>query len=186
VLKIHPPTQGVDVADPNYARFFRRCADRKVLVMIHTGHEHACPVIDIRLADPRKLALALGEGCTVVACHCGTGWNGDQPDMVPAFLEMLRKHKNLWGDTSILGAPQHVADCLRVLADPAVEDRLLHGSDFPFESAPVAFAKKIGWGRAAQVQAISNVLARDLALKEALGAGRPSAERAWRLVCGTA
>ncbi len=174
VLKIHPPTQGVDVSAKQYAGFFRRCADRKVLVMIHTGHEHACPTFDIRLADPRRLALALGEGCTVVACHCGTGWAKDAPDMVPAFLEMLRKHANLWGDTSILGSWQHAADFKRLLAEPGVRDRLLHGSDFPFESTPMAFADRLGWKDALRLHAIPNALRQDLELKEALGVGRAS------------
>ena len=47
--------------------------DLKMIVMVHTGHEHAAPIFIIELADPRKLELALDSGCTVVACHCGTG-----------------------------------------------------------------------------------------------------------------
>ncbi len=104
LLKIHPPIQGVDLADKKHTAFFRRCAALKMIVLVHTGHEHSAPVVDVRLADPQKLALALAEGCTVVACHCGSGWWRDRPDMLPDFLRMLRQHENLWGDTSILGS----------------------------------------------------------------------------------
>jgi hypothetical protein len=43
LLKIHPPIQGVDLADKKHAGFFRRCADLKIIVMVHTGHEHSSP-----------------------------------------------------------------------------------------------------------------------------------------------
>jgi len=184
VLKIHPPTQGVDIADKKHARFFRRCAELKVVVMVHTGHEHSAPVVNIELASPKKLELALGEGCTVVACHCGSGWPTDHPDMLPDFLAMLRQYKNLWGDTAVLGTPGRVRDLLRLLADDVAKDRLLHGSDYPFPAFPLGFLTRLGPVEAARLQAIKNPLKQDLALKEALGIGRTSAARAYRLVHG--
>jgi len=184
VLKIHPPTQGVDLADKKYVGFFRRCAATKTVVMVHTGHEHSAPVVDVRLASPRKLELALDEGCTVVACHCGTGWWWDRPDMLPDFLLMLRRHRNLWGDTAILGSLGHVRDFLRLLADHGALDRLLHGSDFPFPSFPLVFATALGVKRAIALQRVRNWMEQDLALKEALGIGRASADRAQRHICG--
>jgi predicted TIM-barrel fold metal-dependent hydrolase len=183
ILKIHPPTQGVDISEKKHARFFRRCAELKVIVMVHTGHEHSAPIFKIELADPRKLELALDSGCTVVACHCGTGRPQDRPDMLPGFLAMVRKHQNLWGDTAVLGSAGRVRDFQRLLADHPARDRLLHGSDFPFPAVPLAFAEVIGLKKAMQLQAIENWLQQDLALKEALGIGRTSAERAYRFVC---
>jgi uncharacterized protein len=182
ILKIHPPIQGVDLADKKHTRFFRRCAELKMLVMVHTGHEHSAPIIDVRLASPSKLQLALDEGCTVIACHCGTGRREDHPDMLPDFLALARKFENLWGDTSILGSFGRERDFLRLLADKPVLDRLLHGSDFPFPSVPLAFAKTIGAVTALALQSIPNTLQQDLALKNALGIGRASAERAYHLV----
>ena len=88
--------------------------------MVHTGHEHSAPVVDIRLADPLKLTLALQEGCTVVACHCGTGWPGEKPDFSPGFLGMMRRHKRLWGDTAVLGTSKRVDDVKRLLENQAV------------------------------------------------------------------
>ena len=74
LFKIHPPTQGVDISDPKHTRFFKKCADLKMIVMVHTGHEHSAPVLDKEFANPQRLELALDQGATVVACHCGTGW----------------------------------------------------------------------------------------------------------------
>ena len=185
LLKIHPPTQGVDLSDNKYASFFRRCADLKVVVMVHTGHEHSAPIVDAGLANPSKLALVLEQGCTVVACHCGTGWTTDAPDMLPDFLAMIRRYDNLWGDTSVLGSAGRAADVVRLLADTGARQRLLHGSDFPFPVDPNAFASVIGQSEVAAVQTVQNAIDQDLALKEALGFGQASAERAYRLVCGT-
>jgi predicted TIM-barrel fold metal-dependent hydrolase len=182
MLKIHPPIQGVDLADRKHAPFLRRCAELKVVVMVHTGHEHSAPIIDARLANPEKLKLALDEGCTVVACHCGTGWPQDHSDMLPKFLAMVRKYKNLWGDTAVLGSAPRVRDFQRLLADPEARERLLHGSDFAFPATPLAFGRVIGPKKALALQSTENWMERDLALKEELGIGRDSAARAHQLV----
>jgi len=184
VLKIHPPTQGVDLLERRYVPFFRRCAELKFVVMVHTGHEHSAPIVSAALASPRKLALALEEGCTVVACHCGTGWPTDSVDMLPDFLAMIRKYRNLGGDTSVLGSAGRVRDMSRLLGDDVAKARLLHGSDFPFPATPLAFVGTLGMLTAARLQAINNLIEQDFALKEALGIGRASAERAYRLICG--
>ena len=181
-LKIHPPVQGVDLADKKHTKFFQRCATLKAVVLVHTGHEHSTPIIDVGLANPRKLELALDQGCTVVACHCGTGRQGDYPDMLPDFLAMIRRYTNLWGDTSVLGGFGRARDFLCLLDDKLACERLLHGSDFPFPAIPTAFSDRIGTVEALRLQALSNLIQQDYALKEALGIGRASAERAARLL----
>lgn len=182
VLKIHPPIQGVNVADKKHAKFFERCTKLKMLVLVHTGHEHAGPVIDIKLADPGKLELALDCGCTVVACHSGTGWATDKPDYLTPFLAMIRKHPKLYGDTSVCGTATRVRAFTQLLADKKAQTRLLHGSDFPFPSAPVAFAQSIGWKTAVRLQQQRNLIKRDFTLKSTLGIGLESATRAHELV----
>jgi hypothetical protein len=184
LLKIHPPTQGVDISDKRHTEFFRDCARRKIVVLVHTGHEHSAPTFDIDLANPQRLELALNEGCTVVACHCGTGWPTDKPDMLVAFLDMLKRHENLYGDTSILGSIGRAVDAGRLRKHDWALKRLVHGSDFPFPSSPLAFTASIGPVEAARIQGIKNPLQQDLALKEALGFGRASAERAYRMATG--
>jgi hypothetical protein len=181
LFKIHPPTQGVDVADRKHLQFFRRCAELDMVVMVHTGHEHSAPVLDKDLASPRRLELALDQGCTVVACHAGTGWTTDQPDQLPEFLALLKRHPKLWGDTAVLGTPGRVRDFARLLEVPQACERLLHGSDFPFPAAPSAFAARIGEPTARRLDRETNWLKKDLDLKEALGIGRASARRAYEV-----
>jgi uncharacterized protein len=181
-LKIHPPIQGVNLADKKHTRFFQRCAALETLVLVHTGHEHSSPIIDVGLANPRKLELALDQGCTVVACHCGTGRQADRPDMLPDFLAMTRRYNNLYGDTSVLGGFGRARDFMRLLDDKPACERLLHGSDFPFLAIPTAFSDKIGDVEALRLQGLTNLIQQDYALKEALGIGRASAERAARML----
>ena len=150
--------------------------------MVHTGHEHSAPIIDADLANPRKLTLALEQGCTVVACHCGTGWPGEKPDFLPHFLSMVRRNPRLYGDTSILGSAMRAWDTGRLLAEKDVLPRLLHGSDFPFPSAPWAFIFRIGFSNVLRLQLEENLLKRDLALKVVSGFGRKSAEKAYAMV----
>ena len=182
VLKIHPPTQGVDVSDKKHIPFFRKCAQCRVIVMVHTGHEHAAPVLNIGLASPLKLELALDQGCTVVACHCGSGFPRDKPDMLPDFLQMIRKHKNLWGDTAVLASLGRTRDFFRLLNDKLASDRLLHGSDFPFPCWPILFRNKIGSKAYKRIRSLKSEIDKDFELKDALGIGRKSAERGYRLV----
>ena len=72
----------------------------------------------------------------------------DRPDMLADFLAMTRKYTNLWGDTAVLGGLGRSRDFLRLLADEHAVARLLHGSDFPFPSIPLAFAGTIGTAEA--------------------------------------
>lgn len=182
ILKIHPPIQGVDVADRKHTEFFARCAELDMVVMVHTGHEHSAPVINPHLSDPLKLALALEEGCTVVACHCGTGWPAEKPDFFPGFVQMMHRYERLWGDTAVLGTARRVAAVKRLIHHEDLLSRLLHGSDFPFPSSPFAFRELLGLERAVRLQSETNLLKRDLELKAALGFERAGAERVHRLL----
>lgn len=186
LFKIHPPTQGVDVADPKHEKFFRRCRELGMVVLVHTGHEHSAPVVNADFANPRRLERALDQGCTIVACHAGSGWVTDKTDQLPFFLALLKRYKNLWGDTSVLGTGGRVRDFRRLLEVPLARERLLHGSDFPFVVTPGAFAVAgmIRRGTADRVDQERSWVQRDLALKEALGIGHVSARRGYRMVMG--
>lgn len=181
LFKIHPPTQGVDVADRKHAKFFRRCADLDMVVLVHTGHEHSAPVINKHFASPKRLEFALDQGCTMVACHAGTGWVEDKPDQLPEFLNLLKRYPKLWGDTSILGTRGRVRDVGRLLKEPLACDRLLHGSDFPFPVDPLAFSARIGLPAVLRISKEASWVRKDLELKEALGIGRECARRGYQL-----
>jgi hypothetical protein len=181
LFKIHPPTQGVDVSDRKHKAFFRRCAELEMVVLVHTGHEHSAPVIDKALAGPERLEFALDQGCTVVACHAGTGWKNDKPDQLPQFMNLLKRYPKLWGDTAVLGTFGRVRDFLRLLDDTPIRDRLLHGSDFPFPVTAAAFSERIGKLTAEKIDNEKNGIKKDFDLKEALGIGRASAKRSYEI-----
>jgi predicted TIM-barrel fold metal-dependent hydrolase len=186
LLKIHPPIRGVDLMEPRFKPFFRRCADLRMIVLVHTGHEHSAPVINKHFAAPDQLVLALEQGCTVVACHAGSGWETDEPDQLPQFTAVLDRYpEQLWGDTAVLGTAGRVRDFGRLLKNDRIRERLLHGSDYPFPVAPHAFVPTIGEASARRVADEPNWIKRDLALKQALGIGSTSAERAYALVFGS-
>jgi uncharacterized protein len=181
LFKIHPPTQGVDVGGRQHTKFFRCCTALDMVVLVHTGHEHSAPVIDKDLASPRRLELALDQGCTVVACHSGSGWVSDRPDQLPEFLALLKRYKNLWGDTAVLGTAGRERDFGRLLDDPLARSRLLHGSDFPFPVSPARFAGRIGADTVRRIGAEASWIRQDYELKAALGIGLASARRAYEV-----
>ncbi len=182
-LKLLAPTQGTDLADKRHAKFFRRCAKGHIVLIVHTGHEHAVPVLDNALGHPRKLELALDQGCTVVACHCGTNYPREYPRTLPVYLKMLREYPNLYGDTAALARFNKLHDFRRLLADDLARERLVHGSDFPVPCQPWAFSRDIGPIHALRIRRMRNPMARDYVLKQALGIGQASAERGYRLLC---
>ncbi|MHC4401572.1 MAG: amidohydrolase family protein [Planctomycetota bacterium] len=183
-LKLLGPSQGIDLADKRHTEFFLRCAERNVVLIIHTGCEHTIPVLDNRLGHPGKLELALDQGCTVVACHCATNLPWENPKTLPEYLKLLRKYPNLWGDTAGLSWLVRSGDFRRLRRDDLAVERLVHGSDFPVPPHALPFLPDIGLANLRRVRRIQNPLTKDLALKTALGVGQAAAERAYQLLCG--
>jgi len=97
-------------------------------------------------------------------------------------LKLLKRYPNLWGDTAVLGSAGRVRDLRRRLDEGSeVQDRLLHGSDFPFPSVPAAFEAMIGKDASTRITNEKNWIEQDYARKVALGIGLESARRAYRL-----
>ena len=72
-------------------------AEIGMVLMFHTGYEHASPVISQTMTDPRLLARPLDHGLPVIAAHCGTCAFFDREDYYPNFVEMMGRHTNLYG-----------------------------------------------------------------------------------------
>ena len=173
VLKIHPPTQDVNPAEERFRPFYRRMTEHGIVLMVHTGSEHASPVADQRVSDPARLRPALEEGCTVVAAHAGTRTPFDvQPffdKFIPNLIELIERFPNLYCDTSILAARHRWRNLPRLLHEPAVVERMIHASDFPFPSNALAFWNRLSPGRLLGLCSETNLLERDFRLKQALG-----------------
>lgn len=169
LLKIHPPIQDVDPGEERFRPFYRRCREHGILLMVHTGTEHAANIVHNRFSDPRRLAAALEEGCTVIAAHAGFGADFDTEDFFDRLLELIGKHTNLYCDTANLAATHRRGNLLRLLMTPQALDRALHASDFPFPSNPGAFGDRIAPDVFDRLLREHNGIERDYQLKRALG-----------------
>ena len=131
VLKIHPPTQGVDLAEKKHGAFFRRCADVKMIVMVHTGHEHTHRSTISGLPTRKNWSWRWTRAARSWPATAAPA--GRPPARHAAgFLAMVRKYKNLWGDTAVLGSPGRARDFQRLLADPKAKDGCSTAATFPF------------------------------------------------------
>lgn len=163
LLKLIPSCQNIDLAAPRYTRFWRRVAEARLPVLVHTGSEAALQEFCPAWGHPRFLEPLLRLGVTVIAAHCGGEFQSD-------FLAMLARWPNLYGDTSAFGMPFSQRKIPPLLA-PRVVDRLLNGSDTPVPISPywAALKRDLPLGRARQLALIRNPFERDVQLKSALG-----------------
>ena len=170
LLKCLPNCQNIDPSDHRYIPFWKKMADAGLPLLAHTGGEHTVPVVNAKFANPRLLRTPLEFGVTVIAAHCATRSGAFDPDYFDAWVGMLQKFPNLYGDISALVSLNrcaHLGDCLR----DEIEPRILHGSDFP---VPVLGHRlwlngSINRERFRGLQKIDNPLERDLRFKQALG-----------------
>lgn len=145
LVKIHTAIQGVDPARARFDGFYRRAADLGVVLMFHTGYEHSCTVQSQDFADPARLQRPLGHGGIVIAAHCGTCALFDRRDQYPSFVQMMRRHDNLYGDTAIMAGLIRLRSLWRLRREGSdVTARILHGSDYPFPPARLPFVLRTG------------------------------------------
>jgi predicted TIM-barrel fold metal-dependent hydrolase len=182
ILKIHPPTQDVDPGERRFAGFYRKCAELGVIVMVHTGTEHAAAVVGHEFSDPARLVLPLEEGCTVVAAHAGMGSFFDREDFFPNLVAMVAKYPRLYCDTAILASTLRWRNVPRLLASPEVLARTLHASDFPFPSNALVFWNRLAPATLLALLSERNLFERDWRLKQALGMPPEVFERAAQLL----
>jgi predicted TIM-barrel fold metal-dependent hydrolase len=186
MMKCLPNCHNIDCNDRRYQKFWERMAEAGLPLLAHTGGEHTVPVVRRELSDPRTLELPLQCGVKVIAAHCGTKSGLFDPEYFGVFAEMIRRHPNLYGDTSAFNVPirgRHVRECL---CEPLVE-RILHGSDYP---VPVhghfAWVKGyVDWQTFRRWERQPNILERDYQLKLAMGFPQDTFSRVWRLLRST-
>lgn len=179
LMKCLPNCQNIDFTDTHYIPFWERMAAARLPLLAHTGGEHTVPVIDAKLADPKRLRIPLERGVTVIAAHCATRSGPFEPDYFDDWVKLLREFPNLYGDISALVSLNrcgHLRDCLRDDLAP----RILHGSDFP---VPVLGHRLwlqgwTNWQTFRRCQTMENPLERDWQFKAALGFSADTVTRA--------
>jgi predicted TIM-barrel fold metal-dependent hydrolase len=179
LVKIHTAIQGVDPSLPRFDPFYRLAAELGVVLMFHTGYEHSCKVRSQSFTDPERLARPLEHGGRIIAAHCGTCAFFDPEDYYPRFVEMMRRHDNLYGDTAVLASLIRWRALKRLSReDAALRDRILHGSDYPFPPARLPYLARIGLFPPER----RNPLDLDLRIKESFEIGDAYASQAEKLL----
>ncbi len=182
MLKCLPNCQNLDWNSPRYTRFLERMAESGLILLAHTGSERTLPVLNAALASPRVLTRALEIGVTCIAAHSGTGTMLLDPDYFEIFVEMTRRFPRLYGDNSALAGCNFRARpsaLRRMVQDPTLAARILHGSDVPVPVTGVllwAFGL-LPWRVYREASAIANPMERDAVLKRALGFGEDTFTR---------
>lgn len=189
VLKVHPPVQDVNPAEERFRPFYRRVAELGVLLMVHTGSEHASHVADPALTDPGGVVPALEEGCTVIAAHSGMGSFLDarpfREEMFATLIRLIGRFPNLYCDTAVLASMFRWRNLPRILEEETVLARLIYASDWPFTSNALVFWNRLAPGRLLGLCAEANLFERDYRLKEAIGLPASVFERGARLLAVT-
>ena len=169
-LKLLPNCHGVNCSAPAYDAFWEKMAAAELPMLAHTGGEMTVPVANTLYQDPRYLRRPLEIGVKVIAAHCASRSSLWDPDYFDELLEMMNRFPNLYADTSALNTPMRSAALAKVL-DSELQERFVHGSDFP---VPVGtwyawLRGLIGGDARSQAAGISNLIERDFVLKRMMG-----------------
>lgn len=186
LVKWLPAIMDIDPADPRHVPYYRTLVELNLPLLVHVGHERAFDRADDALGDPRRLALALDTGVTVIAAHIGaTGVYEGRPSH-ERLMSMLPRYPNLYTDISSLTQINKVGYLVEALETPGASERMLYGSDWPLQFFPLVSPfyhwPDIDLSRAKTIQDIENQLDRDVVLKKALGVPGPVFERSAELL----
>ena len=170
VLKLLPNVINIDCNDKKYAPFWTRMAEGKVIFLSHTGGEMTLPVMNKAYADPRILTLPLECGVTCIAAHSAGGSFPGDKDYTDDLLEMFKEFPNLYGDNSALCSLNRNKTIGKIL-DPDVQERILHGSDYPVPISGLGVWLKgfLPWKDWRKWKGCQNILEQDYQYKKAMG-----------------
>ena len=167
LLKWLPIVQNFDPADERCAGVYEALAHYKLPLLSHTGGEKSLPTLNAAVADPMLLEPALKRGVTVIAAHCGTRSSPEETDYVPHFMRLARQYENCYGDTSALNLPTRWYAYERLLNDPTVRRKLVHGSDWPIPAFPPV--TQLDLSDCVRLMREGNWMRRDVLIKQHLG-----------------
>ncbi len=168
LLKWLPIVQNFDPADDRCIPVYEALAHHGLPLLSHTGSEHALPNLRSDVADPKLLEPALRRGVRVIMAHCGSRVLPWEVDYVPTFMQLAREYEHCYGDTSALNSMNRWYALQAVMKDPLVQQKLVHGSDWPIPS--IAPPQYVGLGEAARMNLKEpNGLRRDVLIKQRLG-----------------
>ncbi|MGH7179190.1 MAG: hypothetical protein ACREJC_17565, partial [Tepidisphaeraceae bacterium] len=80
---------------------------------------------------------------------------------------MCHEHEHFYGDTSALNLPTRAHAYRRILDDPIVRSKLIHGSDWPIIAIPPVM--RLGCRASIATLGMTNWMNRDVEIKRQLG-----------------
>jgi hypothetical protein len=173
LVKWIPSIMNIDPADPAMVPFYRRMVALGIPLLSHAGKERSFAWARDELADPARLRLPLSIGVTVIAAHVAAGGENDGRRDFDRLLDLMREHPRLFADISALTQANRHGWLREALSEPAMEGRLLYGSDFPLMNTPLVspwhFPLQLTGSQMAAIGSITNAWDRDVALKRGLG-----------------
>ena len=186
LVKWLPSIQLIDPADERLAPFYRRMAELRLPLLVHTGAEHSFTWSKDEFADPARLRLPLSLGVTVIAAHAAWPVHHDGQRDVDRLASLMREYPNLYADISSLTQINKLGALREVLRRPEFCGRLVYGTDFPLINMPIVspwfFPLDLTLRQRWQISRIRNPWDRDVALKQALGVPADVFTRAERLL----
>ena len=109
-------------------------------LLSHAGQERSFASARDELGDPRRLALPLSMGVTVIAAHVATTGENEGEGNFERIAPMFERFPSLYADVSSLTQINKLGYLQRSLAIHGLEQRLLYGTDWPLQFFPAGIA----------------------------------------------
>ena len=176
LVKWIPNIMYIDPADETITRFYEELVALDLPLLSHAGQERSFASARDQYGDPRRLALPLSIGVTVIAAHIGTTGTNEGEENFERILPMFERYPNLLADISSLTQVNKLGFLKQALSVLGLDERLIYGTDWPLQFFPLVspyyHVDHIGLAAAKSIDAIDNRWDRDVALKEAFGTPR--------------
>ena len=170
LIKWLPAAQGIDPSVPSIKRFYQRCAEAKLPLLIHMGAEKTFATVNHHVNDVELLRYPLDCGVKVICAHSATRIIGtNEPDHLPGLKQLLTSYNNLWVDNSGLCNPSRFSHVPKLAQDLQIASRTLYGSDWPVPSNAFYYAGKMPWQTIWRLERLNNRLDRDIEIKRFFG-----------------
>ncbi len=156
LIKWIPSSMEIDPLDDRCIPFYKYLAKHNIMLLSHTGVEHALRNSLSYLNHPHRLKLALECGVKVISAHSGAHMFLHERSHYKAWKEMALKYDNFYGDISAFCMPTRVKYLRDIIKTPALHSKVFYGSDFPVYPLPLSFIFKIGFKKYRDLKKIQN------------------------------
>jgi len=170
MIKWLPAAQAIDMTHANLAAFYKLLANEGIPLLVHMGGERTFRTMDKLANNVQLLENPLKAGVKVICAHSGTKiFASFEKDQLPILRKLLKKYPLLFVDNAGMCNPARSIHAKKLTLDEVFANRTIFGSDWPVPSNAYYFLFQLGWRKIKELERIDNLLARDIAIKQALG-----------------